>query len=117
MTDLDCVVGCWRLVRQEAILAGGSSGAVISAVERAKERIECDATCVAILADRGERYLDTIYSGGWVRQHFGDDSNLWGIVGGGTVMRDGDILVLSGRDTFDTCPAGEGVNRRSAGSL
>ena len=32
-TDLDCVVGCRRLVAREAIFAGGSSGAVACALE------------------------------------------------------------------------------------
>ena len=72
VTDLECVLGCRRLVRQEAILAGGSSGAVLMAVERVKEEIPRDATCAVIFADRGERYLDTIYSDAWVTEHFGD---------------------------------------------
>jgi N-(2-amino-2-carboxyethyl)-L-glutamate synthase len=77
MTDLDCVVGCRRLVRHEAILAGGSSGALISAVEREIHHIPSGATCVVILPDHGERYLDTIYSDEWVAQHLGDVSYLW----------------------------------------
>jgi N-(2-amino-2-carboxyethyl)-L-glutamate synthase len=71
VTDLDCVIGCRRLVRHEAILAGGSSGAVLMAVEQVKDEIPSGATCVAILADRGERYLDTIYCDIWVTEHFG----------------------------------------------
>lgn len=77
VSDLDCVVGCRRLVRREAILAGGSSGAVLTAVERMKGDIPPGATCVIILPDRGERYLDTIYSDEWVTDHFGDVSHLW----------------------------------------
>ena len=77
VTDLDCVIGCRRLARQEAILTGGSGGGVIMALESIKETIAPGATCVAILADRGERYLDTIYSDTWVRQHFGSVSYLW----------------------------------------
>lgn len=71
VTDLDCVIGCRKLVRYEAILAGGSSGAVLMAVEQVKDQIPSGATCVAILADRGERYLDTIYCDTWVKEHFG----------------------------------------------
>src|SRR5205085_1793655 len=61
------LVGTIRL--SEAILAGGSSGAVIMAIERMRHTIAAGATCVAIFPDRGERYLDTIYSDGWVEQH------------------------------------------------
>jgi cysteine synthase A len=77
VTDLDCVVGCRRLLRREAILAGGSSGASIMAMERVRQELPEGATCVAILADRGERYLDTIYSDSWVSEHFGDVAHLW----------------------------------------
>lgn len=77
VTDLDCVVGCRRLARREAILAGGSSGAVVMAVEKMLPRLPEGATCAVILPDRGERYLDTIYSDEWVTTHFGDVSNLW----------------------------------------
>jgi cysteine synthase A len=77
VSDLDCIVGCRRLVQQEAILAGGSSGAVLMAVEQSKGDIPSGANCVIILADRGERYLDTIYSDSWVAKNFGDVSHLW----------------------------------------
>lgn len=77
VTDLECVVGCRRLARQEAILGGGSSGGVVAAAARFKDQVKKDETCVLILADRGERYLDTIYSDEWVRKHFGEVSHLW----------------------------------------
>jgi cysteine synthase A len=75
-SDLDCVIGCRRLVAREAILVGGSSGGVAMAVEKMQSDIPQDATCVAIFPDRGERYLDTIYSDLWVKNKFGDLSDL-----------------------------------------
>jgi len=45
-------------------------------VAKLREEIPPGATCVAVLCDRGERYLDTIYSEGWVEEHFGDISHL-----------------------------------------
>jgi cysteine synthase A len=77
VSDVDCVVGCRRLVQQEAILAGGSSGAVVMAFDQFKDTIRGSKTCVVILPDRGERYLDTIYSDTWVQQNFGEISHLW----------------------------------------
>jgi cysteine synthase A len=77
VSDLDCVIGCRRLVQSEGILAGGSSGGVIRAIEHLADSIPAGAVCAAILADRGERYLDTVYSDSWVREHFGDISYLW----------------------------------------
>jgi 2,3-diaminopropionate biosynthesis protein SbnA len=77
ISDLDCIVGCRRLLRQEAILAGGSSGGIITAIEKKAQDIPKGATCVAILCDRGERYLDTIYLDSWVEEHFGNVLNLY----------------------------------------
>ena len=77
VTDLDCVIGCRRLMRSEAILAGGSSGGVLMAVDKVRQRIPPGATCVAIFHDRGERYLDTIYSDDWIEEHFSEMTSLW----------------------------------------
>jgi 2,3-diaminopropionate biosynthesis protein SbnA len=71
VSDLDCVAGCRRLLRREAILAGGSSGGVVSAVTRLQPEVPPGSTCALILADRGERYLDTIYSDEWVERELG----------------------------------------------
>lgn len=77
VTDLDCVVGCRKLVAREAILAGGSSGGVLRAVEKLGDQIPDGARCVAILPDRGERYMETIFCDEWVRDHFGEVEHLW----------------------------------------
>jgi N-(2-amino-2-carboxyethyl)-L-glutamate synthase len=77
VTDVECVIGCRRLVRKEAMLVGGSSGAVIMGVDHHKDRVHSGSNCVVILPDRGERYLDTIYSDSWVAEHFGDISHHW----------------------------------------
>jgi N-(2-amino-2-carboxyethyl)-L-glutamate synthase len=77
VSDLECVLACRRLVRSEGILAGASSGGLIAAVGKIRERIPSGATCVVILPDRGERYVDTVYSDTWVREHFGEVSGLW----------------------------------------
>lgn len=72
VSDLDCVNGCRRLMDREAILAGGSSGGVLSAIERLAERIPASSVVVGLLPDRGERYLDTVFSDDWVASHFGE---------------------------------------------
>ncbi|SOD64135.1 cysteine synthase A [Streptomyces zhaozhouensis] len=77
VSDLDCLVGCRRLVGREAILAGGSSGAVVSALTRLSARIPEGARCALVFPDSGERYLDTIYDDAWVTAHFGDVGQLW----------------------------------------
>ncbi len=77
VTDLDCIAGCRRLIEREAILAGGSSGGVLAAIEACQGRIPAGSVVVAILPDRGERYLQTLYSDAWVREHFGEVEFLW----------------------------------------
>ncbi|WP_424888920.1 2,3-diaminopropionate biosynthesis protein SbnA [Streptomyces sp. XH2] len=69
--DLDCVIGCRRLAATEAILAGGSSGAVVSALGSLRHAIPDGSTCAIVLPDRGERYLGTIYNDAWVSENFG----------------------------------------------
>lgn len=75
--DLDTIAGCRRLAAREAIIAGGSLGAVVSALATMRDRIPAGATCALVFPDRGERYLDTIYDDDWVAAQFGDVSHLW----------------------------------------
>ena len=76
VSDLDCVVGCKKLVLSEGIFAGGSSGGVMSAILKMKDQIPPQANVAAILSDHGARYLDTIYDDEWVAEHFGDIADL-----------------------------------------
>ncbi|UZD23574.1 2,3-diaminopropionate biosynthesis protein SbnA [Algoriphagus halophytocola] len=67
--DQECVIGCHRLMDAEAMLCGGSSGAVISALEKYSDKIPRNSKVAIILCDRGERYLDTIYNEEWVKEN------------------------------------------------
>jgi cysteine synthase A len=71
VTDLDCVLACRRLTAREALLAGGSSGAAAAALAAYRDRIRPGSNAVLIFPDGGDRYLHTIYSDAWVRDHFG----------------------------------------------
>ncbi|CAD5918102.1 2,3-diaminopropionate biosynthesis protein SbnA [Streptomyces cyaneofuscatus] len=77
VSDLDSLVGCRRLALREGLLLGGSSGAVATALQQMGDRIPDGATCVLMMPDRGERYLNTIYDDGWVERQFGEVSHLW----------------------------------------
>ncbi|MDQ7903620.1 2,3-diaminopropionate biosynthesis protein SbnA [Phytohabitans sp. ZYX-F-186] len=77
VSDLECVVACRTLTIREAILAGGSSGATVAALEKVAPRIPRGSTCVLVFPDGGDRYLDTIYNDEWVTAHFGEVSHLW----------------------------------------
>jgi 2,3-diaminopropionate biosynthesis protein SbnA len=71
VSDLECVIGCRRLVEREAIFAGASSGAVAIALERVLPSIEPGARCAIILPDGGAGYLDTVYDDEWVAAELG----------------------------------------------
>lgn len=61
----DCIRGCEELINY-GIFAGGSSGAVFVACKKYSFNDEMrDKVVMGILPDRGERYLDTIYSSKW----------------------------------------------------
>lgn len=77
VSDRECVEGCFQLLRSEAILAGGSSGAVIFAIGKMRDRIPAGAIVAAILCDRGDRYLETVYSREWISTHFGSTFRPW----------------------------------------
>ncbi len=66
VTDIDCIKGCWLLLKKEGILCGGSTGGVVIAIEEYMKKIPRNSNCVFLLSDRGERYLDTIYNKKWL---------------------------------------------------
>ena len=69
VSDMECIKGCWKLLKEEAILSGGSSGGIISAYLKYARYISKDSTAVLLLPDKGERYLDTVYNSDWVREN------------------------------------------------
>ncbi|OZE82665.1 2,3-diaminopropionate biosynthesis protein SbnA [Rhodococcus sp. 15-649-2-2] len=71
VTDAECVAACRLLAEREAILAGGSSGAVIAAIAAYLPRLPAGSTVVTILPDGGDRYLHSIYDDAWVQNHIG----------------------------------------------
>jgi len=72
VSDEETIMGCHQLLNKECVLAGGSSGAIIKAIEKYSPYIEPNSTIISILCDRGERYLDTVYSKKWIQEKFGN---------------------------------------------
>jgi 2,3-diaminopropionate biosynthesis protein SbnA len=58
VSDREAVAGCRTLAAREGILAGGSSGAVVAAIERLRPRLPEHWQVLTVLPDRGDRYLD-----------------------------------------------------------
>lgn len=73
VSDLDIVKGCRALAQNESILAGASSGANLAAVRRMEQEMAPGSVCAVILHDKGERYLDTVYSDPWIQNEFGQE--------------------------------------------
>lgn len=71
VSDLDCVLGCRRLVHREAILAGASSGAVATAFHDLAPEMVPGSRCALIFPDGGAGYLETVYDDEWVRRELG----------------------------------------------
>jgi N-(2-amino-2-carboxyethyl)-L-glutamate synthase len=67
VNDAEAARGCRRLVATEGILGGGSSGAVVAAIERLVPDLPRPSRIVTVLPDRGERYLDLVYDDAWLR--------------------------------------------------
>ena len=93
VADLDCVLGCRRLVQREAIFAGGSSGAVGSALLSVAPSLPPGSRCALILPDGGAGYLETIYDDDWVAARLGCPADELG------------ALTASGRSERDPEPA------------
>jgi cystathionine beta-synthase len=59
-----------RLVREEGLFVGGSTGLnVVVALRVAREVDDPDACVVALLCDTGERYLSKLFNDEWLREH------------------------------------------------
>jgi len=62
------VAACLSFFRDYHLLVGGSSGTVLAAVQQLAPEFRRGDTIVAISADLGEKYLDTIYNPAWVEK-------------------------------------------------
>ncbi|NLU99026.1 2,3-diaminopropionate biosynthesis protein SbnA [Marinomonas sp. UCMA 3892] len=78
--DFESALGCRRLIAEEGIFAGGSSGSVISAIEKILPNIPAGKCVLTLLPDRGDRYLDLVYDDSWFKmvreRHFNKQENI-----------------------------------------
>ena len=66
VNEEETVEACRSFVRDYHLLVGGSTGTVLAAVRELASEFSRGDTIVAISADLGEKYLDTIYDPTWV---------------------------------------------------
>ena len=69
MTDRDCFVTTRRLVRQEGIFAGGSSGGAVWAALQTAQSLSVDDYVVVFIPDTGRQYLSKVYNDEWMREN------------------------------------------------
>ena len=58
-----------RLVREEGIFCGGSSGAAMAGAVKAAKDLGPERLLVVIFPDSGSRYLSKVFSDDWMREH------------------------------------------------
>lgn len=58
-----------RLIREEGLLCGGSSGATVDAAMRAAKDLREDQTCVVILPDSIRNYMSKFLNDDWMAAH------------------------------------------------
>jgi len=67
--DEESFVMARRLMREEGLLCGGSSGAIISAAVKIAKREGKGKTLVAVLTDSASRYLSKFISDDWMKKN------------------------------------------------
>jgi cystathionine beta-synthase len=60
-----------RLVREEGIFSGGSSGSAVAGLLKSQivRSLRADQTVVVLLPDSGDRYLSKLYDDNWMREN------------------------------------------------
>ncbi len=68
VTDREAFLTARKLADVEGIMAGGSSGAALSACLKLARRLDGPARIVTVFPDSAYRYLSTIYNDEWLRE-------------------------------------------------
>ncbi len=76
VSDAAAFTACNFLAKRLGLMVGGTAGGVvITALKHLSDNP--GQTAVAILADAGEKYLDTIFNASWMKAHNLNDDDTW----------------------------------------
>ncbi|HET7009212.1 MAG TPA: pyridoxal-phosphate dependent enzyme [Anaerolineales bacterium] len=67
--DAECFHWTRRLVREEGIFCGGSSGAALAGALKHAQDLGPERMVVVIFPDSGSRYLSKVFDDDWMREH------------------------------------------------
>lgn len=67
VNEIETIEMCNKLLKEQLIFAGGSSGSVLAAIKKyfGKKQLDYVPSVVTIFPDRGERYTNTVYDEEW----------------------------------------------------
>ena len=69
VTDKESFLWTRRLVKEEGIFCGGSSGSAVAAAVRYAQNLSADRLLVVVLPDSGSRYLSKVFDDKWMREN------------------------------------------------
>lgn len=73
VSQKDAIVTCYKLLRQEGLFVGPSTGANVYAALQVAKELGSGKNVVTIAADTGYKYLTSIYNEKWLKQKLGLD--------------------------------------------
>lgn len=71
VVEPDAIAMCRQVAREYGFLVGGSTGSALSALHQIAKSIPPGSRVAVISPDLGDRYLDSIYSDGWIAARYG----------------------------------------------
>ena len=69
VSDREAFLMSRRLLKEEGLFVGGSSGAAVVGAKKMAEKLGKNKLIVTLLPDTGSRYLSKIYSDEWMKEH------------------------------------------------